>query len=108
MNGESRPGQGGQRITDKPSLIQSTDNRQPHTPRVPVVTMTEDRHSCHFDGPERVLRDAVRRVSCPYQVSQVSRRLSVPAGYAERVADAIRTGQHPARVVIKNQDPGLW
>jgi len=66
-----------------------------------VVTVTEDRYSVHFDGPEGVLRNAIRQVSCPYQVSQVSRRLSVPAVYADRVADALRTGRFPARLVVK-------
>jgi hypothetical protein len=53
-----------------------------------------------------VLREALRRVGCAYQFRAHTKRPSVPRKFAEEVADAIRTGQVPARVVVK--DPELW
>jgi hypothetical protein len=75
------------------------DNSKPAT-----IVSTEDRYSCHFHGNERVLRAAVRQVGCPYQFDRLTRRLSVPKVWGDRVAVAIETGT--PRGVIK--DRGLW
>jgi hypothetical protein len=75
------------------------DNSKPAT-----IVITEDRHSVHFHGAERVLRAAVRSVGCPYQFDRLTRRLSVPKAWGDRVAVAIETGT--PRGVIK--DRGLW
>ena len=69
-----------------------------------VVVLTEDQHSVHFHGAEKVLRAAVRRVGCPYQIDRRTKRLSVPKRFADDVAVAIETGT--PRGVIK--DRALW
>ena len=68
------------------------------------IVVTEDRHSAHFHGAERVLRAAVRQVGCPYQVDRRTKRLSVPKRFGELVIDAVETGT--LRGVIT--DRGLW
>jgi hypothetical protein len=75
------------------------DNSKPAT-----IVVTEDRHSVHFHGSDRVLRAAVRQVGCPYQFDRLTRKLSVPKAWGDRVAVAIETGT--PRGVIK--DGGLW
>jgi hypothetical protein len=79
--------------------------RKPATDGKPaVVVITEDRHSCHFHGSEQVLRAAVRRVGCPYQIDVRTRRLSVPKRFADRVCVAVETGT-PRGVIA---DRGLF
>jgi len=128
---DCRPGQGRNRdITDAPSAADPGDiptplrrrlaasrrlpplhdgRRDPLDPppddgKPAVIVITEDKHSCHFHGSEKVLRAAVRQVGCPYQVDPRTRRLSVPKRFADQVAVAIETGT--PRGVIK--DLGLW
>jgi hypothetical protein len=69
-----------------------------------TIVVTEDRHSVHFHGAERVLRRAVRQVGCKSQFDPRTKRLSVPRAFGDRVAVAIETGT--PRGVIK--DRGLW
>ena len=69
-----------------------------------TIVVTEDRHSVHFHGAEKVLRAAVRQVGCPYQFDRLTNRLSVPKVWGDRVAVAIETGT--PRGVIK--DRGLF
>jgi hypothetical protein len=77
--------------------------RKPATDGKPaIIAVTEDRHSCHFHGAETVLRAAVRRVNCPYQMDVRTRVLSVPKRFADQVAVAVET----CGGVIK--DRGLW
>jgi hypothetical protein len=75
------------------------DNSKPAT-----IVVTEDRHSVHFHGDERVLRKAVRQVGCPYMFDLRTRVMSVPKRYADHVAVAIETGR-PRGIVA---DRGLW
>jgi hypothetical protein len=80
-----------------------TRRRSDHTPARIVVT--EDRHSCHFDGDLRVTRAAVRRVGCPHQVDPRGlKRMSVPKRFADRVAVAIETGSPRGIITVR----GLW
>ena len=69
-----------------------------------VIVITEDRYSCYFHGSEKVLRAAVRRVGCPYQMDPRTLRLAVPKRFADEVAVAIETGE-PRGIVA---DRGLW
>ncbi len=67
-----------------------------------VIVITEDKFSVYFHGSEQVLRAAVRRVRCPYQMDVRTRVLSVPKRFADQVAVAVET----CGGVIK--DRGLW
>ncbi len=55
----------------------------------PQIVRTDGRHSVHFDGPEKALRDAVRAVGCPFQMTTPTRRMSVPKQYGEQIARAL-------------------
>jgi hypothetical protein len=79
--------------------------RKPEMDTTPaIIIVTEDQHSVHFHGAEKVLRAAVRSIGCPYQFDRRTRRLSVPKAWGDRVAVAVETGS--PRGVIK--DRGLW
>jgi hypothetical protein len=60
---------------------------------VTKIVVTEGRHSVYFDGAEWVLRAAMRRVRCSYQLDRRTKRLSVPKQFGDRVIAAIESGR---------------